>query len=426
MLLSCSLSGSHGFTIIAKSTSFITSPSLTLRHPSTTQLFVIKKIKNFLTRDRDRIDSTHTEGDVSDGADFVLQNDDGHDEEEQSDITIGSKPSVSIRVHDKSKLNVSIYIHKPEGDAIDVSNGAGVVVSELGTLNLSIHIHGVERDVIDVSNDSGISLSKDLVDGEEQSNTTVDVMENGLAKSAVAYSTTETIEVPNGEHVAAEEAKPDVSVAVATTKDEVEETDIIAKVDDLFAKNDPQAVYDMITPVYKQDEALHWRYVKCHYELFSKTNDGNKALQEEFLRNGIELADEGLQEHNYPNSGYLLKWKAILLGKLGNFQPTKEKMENSFLIRDNLEAALGLLPEPDASVYQALGEWCFKVAKLSFLERQVASVLFGTPPAATYQQAWEIRPTTVLAQKIIDTYEKMGGSKNRQLVEDWKNKARAL
>jgi tetratricopeptide (TPR) repeat protein len=205
-----------------------------------------------------------------------------------------------------------------------------------------------------------------------------------------------------------------------------EESPVTAQVDDLFAQDQPQAAHDLLASTFDQDEALYWRFVKAHFELFAAQDD--KEQQEHYLRTGIEYADKGLDQ--YPESGYLLKWKAILLGKLGPYQSTKERMQNSFIIRDNLEKALELLPQPDASVYQALGEWCFKVAKLSFVERQVASLLFGTPPEATYQQAldnfqqaWDIRPSSKVATKIAETFQKMG---NKQEANEWKRKAETV
>lgn len=49
-----------------------------------------------------------------------------------------------------------------------------------------------------------------------------------------------------------------------------------------------------------------------------------------------------------------------MLGALGTYLPTKEKVANSFRIRDALQTAAEMRPA-DGSVQLALGEWCFKV-----------------------------------------------------------------
>lgn len=169
----------------------------------------------------------------------------------------------------------------------------------------------------------------------------------------------------------------------------VEDSDLASRVDELFAQDNPQEALDLLLDNAAQvheTQDLYWRQVKCYYELFAATSNKDKAQQETYLREGIALAEQGLQD-KFSDCGYLLKWKAIFLGKLGAFQPTKEKMQNSFVIRDALLQAQTRLPPEDASVDQALGEWCFKVAGISFVERQVASVLFGSPPTSTYEQA---------------------------------------
>ncbi|CAB9500128.1 Regulator of microtubule dynamics protein [Seminavis robusta] len=206
-------------------------------------------------------------------------------------------------------------------------------------------------------------------------------------------------------------------------------SDVTSQIDDLFTTGKPQQALDLIqsNPDYEKDAELYWRYVKAHYELFATSQD--KAAQEDYLRKGIDAATKGLDATQFPNNGYLLKWKAILLGKLGSFQPTKEKMQNSFLIQSSLQKAQQQLPE-DASIRQALGEWCFKVAGISFVERQVASVLFGQPPQSTYaqaldyfQQAFELKPTLVAATKIAETYAKMGQNDD---AKTWQQTAESL
>ena len=49
-----------------------------------------------------------------------------------------------------------------------------------------------------------------------------------------------------------------------------------------------------------------------------------------------------------------------MLGALGTYLPTKEKVANSFRIRDALQTAAEMRPA-DGSVQLALGEWFFKV-----------------------------------------------------------------
>ncbi|KAL7558155.1 hypothetical protein ACA910_019525 [Epithemia clementina (nom. ined.)] len=221
---------------------------------------------------------------------------------------------------------------------------------------------------------------------------------------------------------------------------------VLQTVDQAFEQRDIPGAYSILHDLYQQDSTQHnnvanqepllWRYVKAHYEMYdwAVANQQPQSQQEAFVRSGLELASTGLTQ--FPNSGYLLKWKAILLGKLGNFISTKEKMQNSFEIRDLLLQAQENLSSsswtPDASIQQALGEWCFKVASIGMMERNVAKLLFGTPPQSSYQEALDhfqkafaLQPknAAVVATKIADTYDQMN---QKELALEWKTKAAHL
>ena len=72
----------------------------------------------------------------------------------------------------------------------------------------------------------------------------------------------------------------------------------------------------------------------------------------------------------------LRRWYAILLGSVGDYITTKEKIKNSATIKKSLDIAEAQLPD-DPTVALALGQWAFKVASVSFLERQIAKAIFG-------------------------------------------------
>jgi hypothetical protein len=99
------------------------------------------------------------------------------------------------------------------------------------------------------------------------------------------------------------------------------------------------------------------------------------------------------------------KWVGILLGALGTYLPPKEKVANAFRIRDSLQAAAVARPE-DGSVMLALGEWCFKVAGIGWVEANAAKLLFGQAPSSSYAEAlgyfeksWALKPSKKVAYK---------------------------
>lgn len=169
---------------------------------------------------------------------------------------------------------------------------------------------------------------------------------------------------------------------------------LISRADELHASNDAAGVFELLSSADSSDDEVAWRQARAHHDL-AEESVGDAARREQLLRDGLAIAEAAKGS----GSGPSLKWHAILLGRLGDYQPTKEKVAASFKVKEGLEAAAALLAE-DASIQTALGQWCFKVAGISWVERNAAKLLFGTPPESTYEEAlsflersYAIRPT---------------------------------
>lgn len=53
-----------------------------------------------------------------------------------------------------------------------------------------------------------------------------------------------------------------------------------------------------------------------------------------------------------------------------------------------MDEALKETPE-DRTLLHLHGRWCYNVAELSWMERKLASALFGEPPKSNYDEALE-------------------------------------
>lgn len=157
---------------------------------------------------------------------------------------------------------------------------------------------------------------------------------------------------------------------------------LIAKTDEMHQAKLVDEYFAMLVDADASDNAVAWRMARAHHDKAEEVV-GDDAERERLLRAGLAIAEAARDREA---DGYSLKWYAILLGRLGDFLPTKEKVANSFKIKEALEASAALLPD-DSSVQTALGQWCYKVAGISFVERNVAKVLFGAPPESSYEEA---------------------------------------
>ncbi|NXX86960.1 RMD2 protein, partial [Urocolius indicus] len=77
---------------------------------------------------------------------------------------------------------------------------------------------------------------------------------------------------------------------------------------------------------------------------------------------------------------------AIMCGYMSQFESVQNKIRNGYLFKEHLDKAIELKPQ-DPFLYYLNGRWCYSVAQLSWIEKKVATALFGTPPTSTVEEA---------------------------------------
>ena len=121
---------------------------------------------------------------------------------------------------------------------------------------------------------------------------------------------------------------------------------------------------------------------------------------------------------------------AIMISRVGDFKGTKERIKNSYLIREHFAKACELNPT-DATSRHLLGVWCFEICVTfeSWALRKVAAAIFATPPESSYeealrhlQQAEAMEPgfysqnTLYLAKTLLKL---PAGPENKELARGW-------
>lgn len=163
-------------------------------------------------------------------------------------------------------------------------------------------------------------------------------------------------------------------------------------VDSLISKADTlheQEKYDKVYDVMKQAEAkapedfeVVWRLARANFDISDNTTD--EDVISEHLYEGFSYAKKALEMN--PNRAESHKWYGILIGRVGEIEGTKQKIKNSYKVAEHTKKAIELDPE-DAANYHVMGRWHFTLADLSWVERQVASVIYAKPPQASFEEA---------------------------------------
>mmetsp|Transcript_13106 Transcript_13106/g.29809 ORF Transcript_13106/g.29809 Transcript_13106/m.29809 type:complete len:235 (-) Transcript_13106:71-775(-) len=133
------------------------------------------------------------------------------------------------------------------------------------------------------------------------------------------------------------------------------------------------------------DKEVLWRQARGLFDMADNTVD-DAAKKEQFIRSGVESAEKlmGIDE------SYWLahKWLAILISGLGPYQSMTDKIQDGYKIKVHGEKALELHPNGgDSTTNHLLGRWCSSVASVTWMERKIASTLFGKPPESTHEEA---------------------------------------
>ncbi|OXU30880.1 hypothetical protein TSAR_002601 [Trichomalopsis sarcophagae] len=128
------------------------------------------------------------------------------------------------------------------------------------------------------------------------------------------------------------------------------------------------------------DVEIVWRFARSCYHCSIQVN--NSERQKEYIFEGCDACEHLL----HISHGNLYKWYAILVGVKSKFLPTKGKIEYGYLFKEYVEKALEINPH-DSFLHHLMGRFKFEVSELSWIERKVASTLFGEVPSATYQDA---------------------------------------
>jgi len=155
------------------------------------------------------------------------------------------------------------------------------------------------------------------------------------------------------------------------------------ELDKLFDDAEYDKVIEILDPKKDEDnDEQLWRLARALYQK-SKTVK-NDADKKKMLQDAYALVQRGLalNESNFANH----KWDSILLDAMSQVEGTKERIVQSEKVKKSMQRAVELNPN-DATCYHVLGMWCFSFADLPWYQRQIASVVFATPPTSTYEEA---------------------------------------
>ncbi|XP_072103221.1 regulator of microtubule dynamics protein 2 [Mobula birostris] len=161
-----------------------------------------------------------------------------------------------------------------------------------------------------------------------------------------------------------------------------------------------------------------WRLARAYSDMHDIASDVEEKknyamIGKEFALNAVNLSPECADSH---------MWLAITCGHLSGYGSVQTKIKDGFLFKEHIDKAIQLRPQ-DPNLHYLLGRWCYAASQLTWIERKVATALFGEPPTSTIQDALqcflkveEIHPRYSKANCIYLTkcYKELGQNTNAQ------------
>lgn len=130
---------------------------------------------------------------------------------------------------------------------------------------------------------------------------------------------------------------------------------------------------------------ITWRLARAAFKVSAAAEiNGDKGRQKQFLLEAEDWARKAISLDKENADSHI--WLATICGKLCDFLSAKERIVKGKECQEHLEAAIRLRPD-DFITFYTYGRWCFEIASLSWMERKIATVIFGAPPESTYQDA---------------------------------------
>jgi len=150
---------------------------------------------------------------------------------------------------------------------------------------------------------------------------------------------------------------------------------------------------EKLSSVYPEDVEVLWRLAQVHFDIADQTLD--EEVHKAHFYPGFEAAEKAVKIDT--NSARANHWYAVLIGKIGMLEGTKQKIINSYEVEEYGLKAIELDPHYDGSLH-LLGRWHYELADLSWMERTVAKIVYETPPKASFEESIEFMKRAIEAK----------------------------
>ncbi|XP_015668585.1 regulator of microtubule dynamics protein 1 [Protobothrops mucrosquamatus] len=165
---------------------------------------------------------------------------------------------------------------------------------------------------------------------------------------------------------------------------DVKVDEILDQADYLYGSGETQKLYQLLSEHKNSENAqVLWRLARALRDL-AQLSQTSAEKKKQLAYEALDYAKKALEKDNTCYSVH--KWYAICLSDVGDYEGIKNKIASAFVIKEHFQKAIDLNPK-DATSLHLMGIWCYTFADMPWYQRNIATVLFSTPPSSTYEEA---------------------------------------
>ncbi len=162
---------------------------------------------------------------------------------------------------------------------------------------------------------------------------------------------------------------------------------VYKEIDELHEQSKFKEVLAMCITHYESnpnDVQILWRLSRSYFDIADQTSD--TKIQKENIDKALPYATKALELDKF--SAKANHWYAVIIGKKGLLEGTKQKIINSREVEKHAKLAIKIDPSYDGT-HHLMGRWHYNIANLAWYEKTIANTIYAKVPEGSFSEAIE-------------------------------------
>lgn len=148
----------------------------------------------------------------------------------------------------------------------------------------------------------------------------------------------------------------------------------LTEADSLYDSSKFEELVTLLKTLDQSDVEVKWRLSRALYECSKMSSNSSK--KPDLVKEAFEIIEQAIEKHE--DHYAVNQWYAILLDAKALLEGTKARVKVLELIEKHMKKAVELNANDPTGRY-ILGEFCFQIADLGWIERKIVNTMIDKP-----------------------------------------------